>query len=265
MTLTIIGRCEAEQLTGIALSSSPLSVTARCAFIKADVGAVSTQASTDPGLGPLAVTLLETGYSPESVLSHLRGSDALHEWRQIGIVDKHGRSAAYTGANTMQHRGHIAEKNFVAMGNGLASPDVWPRMAQVFQGTSSEILEDRLLLALEAGRDAGGDLLGHLSAGLVVFGKNSYPRTDLRVDMHLPLPGGTRDAVSELRRIVEAYKPMIEYYEHRPCNVDTVDEWIDWLVKNDPRHLRTLVSQLPDRAQAEVSTKLEQLAERTER
>lgn len=253
MTFTIIGRCEKSNLLGIALSSSPLSVAARCPFIKANVGAVSTQAYTDPGLGPLAVNLLELGHSPEKVIQELRESDRLIDWRQIGIVDKHGRSAAHTGKNNADFCGHITEPGFVAMGNGLGGPDVYSRMAKAYKDSAEEILEERLMLALEAGRDAGGDLVGHLSAGLVVYGKDSYARTDLRVDMHLPVEGGAKDAVDDLRRIFNAYKPMIGYYEFRPHNVDKVKEWIDWLMINEPAHLTALTPHLPERARAYIS------------
>ena len=256
MTFTIIGRCEKSQLLGVALSSSPLSVAARCPFIKANVGAVSTQAFTDPSLGPLAVNLLGLGYSPAKVIEELRQSDELIEWRQIGIVDKRGRTAAYTGKKNSDYCGHITEENFVAMGNGLGGPDVYSRMAQVFRESAGEILEDRLMRALEVGRDAGGDLGGHLSSGLVVYGKDAYARTDLRVDMHRVLPGGTADAVDELRRIYEAYKPMIGYYELRPHNVDTVPEWKEWLHANVPAHLAGLKPALPQRAQDAIDTKI---------
>jgi len=217
---------------------------------------VSTQAYTDPGLGPLAINLLSLEYSPEKVIQELRESDSLIEWRQIGIVDKHGRSAAYTGKNNMSYCGHITEKNFVAMGNGLGGPDVYANMAKAFRSSEGQILEDRLMLALEAGRDAGGDLLGHLSAGLVVYGKDTYPRTDLRVDMHVALPGGTRDAVDDLRRIYEVYKPMIGYYEIRPHNVGKVKEWIEWLLENEKEFILNLRTQLPARAQAWIAKSL---------
>lgn len=255
MTLTIIGRCAKTNALGIALSSSPLSVTARCPFISSNLGAVSTQAYTDPGLGPLGIELLKLGYSPEKVISELVESDSLHEWRQIGVLDKSGRTAAYTGGKTMDHRGHICETNFVAMGNGLMSADVWPAMANVFKNTD-DILENRLLTALEAGRDAGGDLYGHLSAGLVVHRKDPYPRTDLRVDMHLPRPGGSQDAVDELRRIFQAYRPMIGYYEDRPYAVDTIDEWLPWLINNDRSHVEAILDQLPERAKKEAQIAL---------
>ena len=85
----MIGRSERDGLLGVCLASSPLCVAARCPFIKANVGAVSTQAYSDPGLGPLALQLLETGYSPVKVLDELSTTDEWSEYRQIGIIDRH--------------------------------------------------------------------------------------------------------------------------------------------------------------------------------
>ena len=84
MTFTIVAREAKSGLLGIAQSTNPLSVGGRCPFIRANVGAVSTQAYTDPGLGPLAIELLSLGYSPEKVIRELGESDKHFGWRQIG-------------------------------------------------------------------------------------------------------------------------------------------------------------------------------------
>jgi uncharacterized Ntn-hydrolase superfamily protein len=229
-TFTMVARCEREGLLGICLTSSPLSVGARCPFIKANVGAVSTQAYTDPGLGPLAIKLLELGYSPSKVLQELRDSDAWSEYRQIGIVDKNGVSAVFTGEKNLDWKGAIAKPNFVAMGNYLTRPEVVDAMTKAFEGSAADILEQRLLLAIEAGRDAGGEKGGHLSSALIVFGRDSYARTDLRVDM-FPKSAERGDAVDELRRIFDDYRPVIHYYEVRPQN-PLIAPWREWISQN---------------------------------
>ena len=91
MTFTVIAR--QQGLLGIAQCTSAVAVGGRCPFIRANVGAVCTQAHTDPGLGPLAIQLLTMGHSPEKVLKDLAETDPDFAWRQVGIVDRHGRVA----------------------------------------------------------------------------------------------------------------------------------------------------------------------------
>lgn len=227
-TFTMIGRCAETGLLGICMTSSPLSVAARCPFIKPNLAAVSTQAYTDPGLGPLALNLLEAGYAPEKVLLELHASDEWAEYRQHGIVDRNGRSAAFTGSSNLDWKGHLNGPNYVAMGNYLTSEKVVDAMAKTFVDSAKEILEERLLRAIEAGRAAGGEKGGHLSAGLIVYCRDPYSRTDLRVDMYPSQPGQSGDAVDELRRIFTVYKPLIRYYEERPRNPHAVS-WRDWI------------------------------------
>jgi len=225
-TFTIIGRCARHGHLGIALTSSPLAVTSRCPFIKANVGAISSQAFPHPGLGPLAIHLLEIGHTPEKVISELRESDRWPEYRQIGIIDKNGFSAASTGHDNSDWKGHKNGLNYVAMGNYLVGPDVVAAMEDSWLSSEDEILEERLLSALEAGRDAGGEKGGHLSAGLIVHGAQSFPRTDLRVDMHLGEKD--KDAVHSLRTIFDVYRPLIPFYEERPEN-PLIGGWREWL------------------------------------
>jgi len=226
-TFTLVGRCPRTGMLGIALTSSPLCVAARCVFVRAHVGAVATQAYAHPGLGPLGLRLLEMDYAPAKVLAELRATDAWPEHRQIGIVDRYGNAAAVTGEKNLDWKGHISERNFVAMGNYLTSEAVVEAMADAFRISESEILEERLLRALEAGKAAGGEKGGQLSAGLIVYGNETYPRTDLRVDMHDRRSAPGDDAVSELRRIFTEYRPLIPYYEERPAN-PLLPSWREW-------------------------------------
>jgi uncharacterized Ntn-hydrolase superfamily protein len=224
-TFTMIGRCERSGLLGICIASSPLSVTARCPFIQGNLGAISTQAFSNPGLGPFALKLLSIGYSPEGAIEEIKCSDRWIEYRQIGIVDRTGTAAVFTGSNNQDWKGHIGKKNYVAMGNHLASGQVVENMARAFEDSSTEILEERLLRAIEAGRDAGGEISGQLSAGLIVYGADPYPRTDLRVDRSF-----SGDPIADLRRIFEEYRILIPFYEQRPLN-PTMGGWRDWIAK----------------------------------
>ena len=229
MTFTIVARDAKNGLLGIAQSTNPMSVGGRCPFIRANVGAVSTQAYTDPGLGPLAIELLALGHSPEKVIKELSETDAHFEYRQIGIVDRHGRSAVHSGSECKTHTKAITGENYVVMGNMLVSDKVVPEMDRAWRETEGQLFEDRLLAAVVAGRAQGGDAGGHRSAALIVYDTEPWTRTDLRVDF-VPERAGHPDAVDALKDLLDHWRDMIPYYKVRPHNPSMIG-WHDWLAQ----------------------------------
>ncbi|NBS59220.1 MAG: DUF1028 domain-containing protein [Betaproteobacteria bacterium] len=229
MTFTIVARDAKNGLLGIAQSTNPMSVGGRCPFIRANVGAVSTQAYTDPGLGPLAIELLALGHSPEKVIKELSETDAHFEYRQIGIVDRHGRSAVHSGSECKTHTKAITGENYVVMGNMLVSDKVVPEMDRAWRETEGQLFEDRLLAAVVAGRAQGGDAGGHRSAALIVYDTEPWTRTDLRVDF-VPKRAGQPDAVDALKDLLDHWRDMIPYYKVRPHNPSMIG-WHDWLAQ----------------------------------
>ncbi|MEI6723855.1 MAG: DUF1028 domain-containing protein [Betaproteobacteria bacterium] len=229
MTFTIVARDAKTGLLGIAQSTNPMSVGGRCPFIRANVGAVSTQAYTDPGLGPLAIELLALGHSPEKVIKELSETDAHFEYRQIGIVDRHGRSAVHSGSECKTHTKAITGENYVVMGNMLVSDKVVPEMDRAWRDTEGQLFEDRLLAAVVAGRAQGGDAGGHRSAALIVYDTEPWTRTDLRVDF-VPKRAGQPDAVDALKDLLDHWRDMIPYYKVRPHNPSMIG-WHDWLAQ----------------------------------
>ena len=141
-TFSIIGRCARTGMLGVAITTSDLAVGSRCPYVKPLVGAVSTQAVTDPRLGTLALRLLELGYSAGKVIRELEASDAYIERRQLGVVDRDGNASARTGALNRPWAGHVASRNYVAMGNGLAGEQVVQAMAVIFEEAESEALPE---------------------------------------------------------------------------------------------------------------------------
>jgi len=229
MTLTVVAREAKSGLLGIAQATNPLSVGGRCPFIRANVGAVSTQAYTDPGLGPLAIELLTLGHSPEKVMKELGESDAHFAWRQIGIVDRHGRVAVHSGKECKTHTNAITGEGYVVMGNYLLTDKVVPEMDRAWRESEGKLFEERLLAAVTAGRNQGGDLGGHRSAALLVYETEAYARTDLRVDF-VPKREKGPDSVDALKELLDRWAPMIEYYKFRP-HKPTVPGWADWLAQ----------------------------------
>jgi len=210
-TFSITARCERTGRLGVAIATRAIAVASRCPFVKANVGAVATQASTDPRLGRTALNLLEMGYAAPKVLKELEASDPYIEYRQLAVVDRDGNSAARTGSENKDWAGHITGRDYVAMGNVLLGVHVAEAMAMTFEDSKDQDLEERLMLAVEAGRDAGGQHGGQTSSGLLVYDREVFPWVDLRVDLH-------EEPIAELRRILEVYKPQAEYFNLRAAD-----------------------------------------------
>ncbi|MGE0719980.1 MAG: DUF1028 domain-containing protein [Alphaproteobacteria bacterium] len=221
-TFAISARCPETGKYGVAISTRPIAVGARCPFIAPGVGVVVTMAVTDPRLGPLGINLLKLGYSAKRTLDEIAASDPHIEFRQVSVIDRDGNAVARTGSDNKDWSGHFCEPNMVAMGNGLISERTASAMAETFRATKGDDLENRLMSALEAGRDAGGQHGGQHSAALVVFREQPYPLVDLRVDEH-------DEPIGELRRIFDLYRPQIEYYEIRPWQPDALGVVEDWV------------------------------------
>ena len=117
MTFSLIGRCERTGMFGIAISTSEMAVGSRCIHVAPGVGAVVTQASTNPRLGHLGLNLLRAGYSAPRVLDEIAASDQFVERRQLGCLDLTGLSAARTGKDNKPWAGHRADRNVVVAAN----------------------------------------------------------------------------------------------------------------------------------------------------
>jgi uncharacterized Ntn-hydrolase superfamily protein len=221
-TFSIVARCQRTRMFGIGIATSSIAVGARCIYAKAGVGAIATQASTDPRLGLTGIKLLDLGFSAKKVLDELMASDPFIEKRQLSIVDKDGRSACYTGDATRPWRGHLNGPNVAAAANMVVGECVVEAMVERFESTLDLALEERLLQAIEAGHEAGGEAVGEHSAGLLVVDREVFPRVDLRVDQH-------PTAIAELRRVFEAYRPLIDFFQERPANphLPFEEEWIN--------------------------------------
>lgn len=113
------------------------------------------------------------------------------------------------------------------MGNYLLTDRVVPSMERAWRESEGRLFEDRLLAALTAGRDEGGDLGGHRSAALLVYDTEAYARTDLRIDF-VPKRDGQPDAVDALAVLLDRFRPLIDYYKQRAHRPD-MPGWSDWL------------------------------------
>ncbi len=194
MTFSIVAHCSRTGMLGVAVATAVPAVGSMCPYVKAGVGAVSTQSWVNPYLAIDALRLIEAGRSGPEALGAVMARDEGREMRQIGVVDARGRSAAWSGKACTDWFGQIVEPHFAAQGNMLVSAPTIDAMAQAFRDSDGLDLAERLMRALEAGEAAGGDKRGRQSAALTVHHVEDYPLLDLRVDEH-PRP------VAELRRV----------------------------------------------------------------
>ena len=208
-TYSIVARDPNTGELGVAVQSHWFSVGPIVAWAEAGVGAVATQSFVDPSYGKNGLDMMRAGKTAPDTLKELLAKDEGREVRQVAMIDAQGRVDAYTGKNDIQAAGHIVGTNFSVQANLMLNDKVWPAMAQAFQNTKGD-LADRMLAALDAAQEAGGDIRGRQSAALIVVtgkptGQAWKDRTfDLRVD-------DSPEPLRELRRLVKlqrAYNHM---------------------------------------------------------
>ena len=216
MTFTLVARCPKSGQIGIGIATYSIGVGLYCNGLRANVGATMTQAFVNQGNNTLALRLLAQGFSAGSVLQQLLANDPYAEYRQIGVIDRSGTAVAHTGPRTRGWSSHVTGENCVAFGNGLVGEEVVDAIAAGFMAEPDADLEHRLLMGIEAGRDAGGQGTRERhkterSAALRVYSTDNFADIDLRVDLHAT-------AVEELRRVWTEYKQYEAYYRDRERN-----------------------------------------------
>lgn len=209
MTFSIVGRCARTGMFGVAITTSSICVGARCPHARAGVGAVATQNITDPTLGPEVLDRLAAGTDAEAALAAAIDSAAHRAFRQVTVVDAAGRTACFTGAKILGVNAEAPGTDCFAAGNLLSTTAVPAAMAEAFAARAGDHLAERLLRALEAGLEAGGEEGPVHSAALLVVHEDPFPLVDLRVDWADDGP------VAALRGLWEAYEPQMESYRLR--------------------------------------------------
>jgi len=173
---------------GVAVSTKPASVGALVPWTEWKVGGVATQAMVNYHFGPDGLALLRKGLDAETVVRRLVRSDRGREHRQLGVVDRKGRSAAWTGKKCIAHALHVIGDGYTCQGNMLAADAVVPAMAKAFESSRGS-LASRMMRALKAGAAEGGDKRGMESAALMVVHREPWMKPiwpdhwqNLRVD-----------------------------------------------------------------------------------
>lgn len=204
-TFSIVAYDPGRQEWGVAVQSKFLAAAAVVSWARAGAGSVATQAHSNLTYGSRGLDLMEKGISAGEAIESLTSTDEKRGVRQVGMVDRDGEAAAYTGSECNEWAGHVVGDGFACQGNILL-PGTVEAMAQQFEkvrGGSGE-LADWLVEALAAGQEAGGDKRGRQSAGVFVvrenggYGGNNDRYLDLRVDDD-PYP------IKRLKKLVEMH------------------------------------------------------------
>jgi uncharacterized Ntn-hydrolase superfamily protein len=196
-------------MVGAIVSSSSPAVASRCARVRARVGAACSQNITDPTLGPALLDRIAAGASPSDAMSAVTAATPLAAYRQLTVVDAFGRAAAFSGERTLGRHADAAARDCAAAGNLLADDAVPAAMAAAFAANPDADLGDRLVAALAAGQDAGGEEGPMHSAGMLVCDAVAWPVTDLRVDWT------EGDPVAELAELWARWQPLAADYVAR--------------------------------------------------
>lgn len=204
MTWSIIARDPLTGHLGITVASRFFAVGSVVPHMRGGLGAIATQAFISPMWGTEGLKMLEGGASPQEVIDRLVARDEGHPNRQLHLIDAQGRSAAFTGAACIDWCGHLAATDVSIAGNMLEGPQVLEATLRTYQRAMDRPFAERLLSAMQAGEDAGGDKRGRQSAALMIYRDQDYVWLDIRAD-------DDSDPLAELRRL---YAVAQERYLH---------------------------------------------------
>jgi uncharacterized Ntn-hydrolase superfamily protein len=203
-TYSIVARDPESSEVGVAVQSHWFSVGSVVSWARPGVGAVATQSIGEPSYGPNALDLLAEGVAPDEALERLVAADERSHLRQVAVVDAQGRVAVHTGGSCIEFAGDRTGDGYSVQANMMANTEVWPAMARAFEAADGPLAR-RLIAALRAAEDAGGDVRGCQSAAIVVAPPDGEPwrlTADLRVEDHSePL-----DELERLLDLADAYR-----------------------------------------------------------
>ena len=203
MTWSIVTHDLPSGAFAVAVSTCAFAVGAYCPFVRTGVGAVSTQSMTNRYLGPAVLDGMARGLDPAAAIEGALAGDAGSGLRQIHAVDRHGRTAAWTGGTCVEWCGSVTADGVSVAGNMLAGEAVIAETLASFQSRPSAPLPERLMLAMLAGETAGGDRRGRQSAAMKLISSEDFPDLDLRVDDHI-------DPLAELDRLLALWRTQGE-------------------------------------------------------
>lgn len=213
MTFSIIARCPRTGRFGMGSSTFSIACGRRNESVRPNVGISKSQAFYLRQVDVLALNLLAQGDTPAHILKRLGQDDPDFEYRQFGIIDRDANVIAHTGRSTKPWSGHLVGDGYATYGNVLAGPQTLAGIEAGFLREPDAPLEERLMQALEGGRDAGGQASEgkrwpERSAWVRVVDRLDHPEVDLRVDL-------SDEAVGALRQLMTEFSRYDAYYRQR--------------------------------------------------
>jgi uncharacterized Ntn-hydrolase superfamily protein len=214
--LSVLARDPADGTLGIALASSSIAIGSRCPHVETGRAAITSQGFTNLKVGPLALDLVRCGLTAAEVIEALRQHDRWLDYRQIGIITADGQIEAHTGGKTTGWAGHRIGQDMLCLGNGLVRGEAALDAAMAdFPATAQGAMSDRLLAALERAKALLADALPVTSCSLLVRSPGAESQIDLRVDLpSRPVEDGG-NALADLRRLHDEYRPLVDIYAAR--------------------------------------------------
>lgn len=216
MTFSVLGT-DGRGAVGMAVSSSSPAVAARCIYLRPGIGGAASQNITDPRLGVELLDAMGHGAGARDALEQVVTGKESIEYRQLAALGLDGEGAAFSGSRTLGTHRHLTGERVVAAGNLLARAGVVDAIVAAFEASKGE-LEERLLTALAAGYDAGGEAGPVHSAGLAVVRDVPWRETDLRVDW-------SEKPIVDLRELVDLWLPQRDDYVIRGLNPETAPSY----------------------------------------
>jgi uncharacterized Ntn-hydrolase superfamily protein len=233
MTFSIVARDPEQDAVGVAVQSKFVSVGSVVPFAAADAGAIATQSFANVAYGPEGLDLLREGHTAEETIAELTTVDDESESRQVGVVGSDGSVAGYTGDDCFEVAGDVQGDTYTVQGNILENRETLDAMAETYESTEGG-LPEKLLAALHAGNDAGGDSRGEQAAALYVvkpeggYDGNNDRWIDVRVDDH-------EHPIDELERVFKLYDVTLLAREEpddcRELDGETADAVADTLAE----------------------------------
>lgn len=208
-TFSIVARDSVTGEMAVGVQSHWFSVGTAVPWGEAGVGVVATQSFVNKSYGIKGLALMKNGKSAPEALKELLAQDEGREVRQVAMIDSNGKLDAYTGKNCIDYASQIVGRNYSVQSNMMLNNRVCPAMARAFEASAGKPLAERVLAALQAAQEAGGDIRGRQSAALLVVAGHSSGQPwndrliDLRVDDHT-------QPLAELDRLLRLYRA----YQH---------------------------------------------------
>lgn len=227
-TYSIVAYDAVNGQMGIAVQSHWFQVGTVVSWAEAGVGVVATQSFVEVSYGPLGLELMRAGKTAPQALHALLQIDPQASVRQVAMIDKFGNVAVHTGENCIQEAGHLSGEGFSVQANLMLKNSVWPAMARAYENTQGDLLA-RLMSALKAAQEQGGDIRGKQSAAILIVPVETKGQpwkekiVDLRIDDH-PQP---LEQMERLIKVHRAYEHMNKGDEYLAQNevAEALDEY----------------------------------------